>query len=326
MPNRNKREKAVVTGATGFVGANIVRALVKRDFEVHILIRKQSNLWRIQDILSQITPHRVDLLEEKLLQKTMRSIQPEVIFHLANAPLYQGIHSLQKEYINTNIVGTINLLDACDTIPYKCFINTGSSAEYGTKVKPMRENDFCHPLSLYAITKLASTNYASFTGKIENKPVITFRLFSPYGPYDDPKRLITEVIYNALENKPIHLSDPNVVRDYIYIEDVIHAYLLAIKKAEKYNGEIFNIGSGKQTSIDEVVKTIIKVTNSTSKIKWGALKGRLFESKAWQADIEKTKESLHWVPSYSFLKGINETISWFTRNLNFYKGKVREFS
>lgn len=322
----SRKTKIIITGATGFIGSNIARNLVKKNYSLHIFIRKTSNLWRIKDIVSNMMVYEVDLVDRKLLEKTVKKINPQVIFHLANAPIYHGSPSSIIDYVDVNLMGTINLIDACREVDYQCFVNTGSSAEYGAKVKPMKEDDFCQPLSLYAITKLAATNYTSFSGKIEEKPIITFRLFSPFGAYDDPKRLVTEAIYNALENKPIFLSAPHLVRDYIYIDDVIDAYIAAISKAEKYPGEIFNIGSGRQTSIEEVVKAVIKLSDSKSIIKWGTLKPRVFESKVWQADISNIKKCLLWKPIYSFEEGLEETINWFSVNKHIYKGRVRTFN
>jgi len=316
----------LVTGATGFVGSNIVRRLVEeKKFAVHILARKISNFWRIRDLLNEVNLHEVALAESTLLKRTIKTIKPEVIFHLANAPLYQGTQSKKSDYINTNFAGTVNLIDACGEVNYKCFVNTGSSAEYGPKNRPMRETDVCLPLSLYAVSKLAGTTYSHYIGKTTSHPIINFRLFSPFGPYDDPKRLIVEIIANALQNKPIFLSIKEAVRDYIYINDVVDAYLAVIERADKYKGGIFNIGSGRETRVKEVVETVLKLTDSKSKIKWGVFSSRSFESPKWQADITKTKRYLRWWPRYSLEKGLKETINWFRKNISLYEGQVREF-
>jgi len=315
----------LITGATGFVGSNILRYLVKKNYSPHVFIRKTSNLWRIKDLVSKITLYKVDLTENELLNRTVRKIKPQVIFHLANAPLYQGRPALVKSYLDANLLGTINMIASCKDLDYQCFVNTGSSAEYGLKNKPMREDNYCQPLSLYAITKLAATNYASYIGKIDRKPIITFRLFSPFGAFDDPKRLVTETIYNALDNKQIFLSNSNLVRDYLYMEDVVDAYIKAIDKAQKYQGEIFNIGSGRQISIGKTVKAILKLSASKSKIKWGKLEPRHFESYVWEADLSKTKKCLSWKPRYSFEEGLTETINWFRENKQIYRGRVRTF-
>lgn len=317
------RKKVFITGATGFVGANLVRRLVKENFEVHILIRQNSRLWRIKDIIPKLHTHRVDILQKRLLKKQLQKIKPQIIFHLANTPLYGGVHPSVRPYIDVNLVGTINLIEACDDIDYDCFINTGSSAEYGPKMTIMKEDDICQPLSLYALTKLAGTNYASYYGRENKKPLITFRLFSPFGPYDDPKRLVSQVIYNAIAHQQIFLSDPKAVRDYIYIDDVVDAYIKATAKAKNYPGEIFNLGSGQETPIQRVVETIVNLTKSKSNIKWGILKTRPFESKRWQADIRKITKAFNWAPKYSLASGMKETVEWFKKNYKLYENWVK---
>lgn len=319
------KRRIFITGASGFVASHLARKCVELGDEVHLSIRSTSNLWRIKDILSKLKLHEVDISQQEPLKKIIKKVKPEVIFHLANAALYGGVHPTVKPYIDVNLLGTINMIDACADIEYECFVNTGSSAEYGPKEKKMKEQDLCNPQSVYAITKLAGTNYASYIGKTQKKPIITFRLFSPYGAYDDPKRLMSEAIVNSLEGKPIIFSNPRIVRDYIYIDDVINAYLKIIKKAKNLQGEIFNLGSGRETTIKEVVSAILKITGSKSSIKWGILPPRDFESMIWQADISKMKKLIGWKPQNSFLDGLKETIKWYRQNLKFYRDKVRRF-
>lgn len=308
----------LITGATGFVGSNILRYLVKKNYSPHVFIRKTSNLWRIKDLVSKITLYKVDLTENELLNRTVRKIKPQVIFHLANAPLYQGRPALVKSYLDANLLGTINMIASCKDLDYQCFVNTGSSAEYGLKNKPMREDNYCQPLSLYAITKLAATNYASYIGKIDRKPIITFRLFSPFGAFDDPKRLVTETIYNALDNKQIFLSNSNLVRDYLYMEDVVDAYIKAIDKAQKYQGEIFNIGSGRQTNLKQIADEILQLTESYSKIVYRQYAKRSFDTDIWLANAKKTADLLKFKPDYDLRTGLTETIDWFKKHSDRY--------
>src|SRR3990167_3392209 len=153
-------KKILVTGATGFVGANLVRRLVDENYQVYILKRKNSNIWRIKDLISKISTFDIDLLEKQRLFKLVHKIKPRVIFHLANLGLYGGQDSSIEESIKVNLLGTVNLIKSLDTVNYECFINTGSSSEYGTKVSPIKENDLCEPSTNYALSKLAGTIYA----------------------------------------------------------------------------------------------------------------------------------------------------------------------
>jgi nucleoside-diphosphate-sugar epimerase len=118
------KSKVLLTGATGFVGANLVRKLIKEDYEVHILTRKNSNKKRLKEIENRVNEHIVDLTEKEKLQGALDKIKPEIIFHLATRGIYGGVQDSDEELIKTNIVGTKNLIDACESIEYKCFINT----------------------------------------------------------------------------------------------------------------------------------------------------------------------------------------------------------
>lgn len=313
-----RTQKVLVTGASGFVGANLVRRLVRKDYEVHIFTRATSNKWRLTDVLSKLNDHPVDLLEEKKLKGSIKKIKPEIIFHLAAAGIYGGVHLPEKRLIETNFLGTVNLLNACNDIDYKCFVNTGSSSEYGPKSHPMKETDVCEPINMYGITKYATTLYGSFVAKTKDKPVVEFRLFSPFGPYDNHTRLITYAIINALENNDLNLADPKAVRDYIYIEDILDLYMKNIDKAHELKGEVFNVGSGSQTTIYYVVNKIMDLTQSKSSVNWGSVNGRSWDTEKWEANIEKTSKFFDWKPVYNIDEGLKKTISWFRDNLNLY--------
>lgn len=314
-----KTYKILVTGATGFVGSNIVRRLICDGHDIHILTRTLSNKWRLMDCFSDLHNHTVDLLNQEELKGLMTKIEPDVIFHLATSGIYGGIQRPDREVIETNLLGTINLINACNDINYKCFVNTGSSSEYGKKKQPMKETDLCEPINLYGISKCAATLFGQFIARTKDKPVIGLRLFSPFGPFDDKSRLMTYAITNALQNKPLLLGNPNAVRDYIYIEDVLDVYLQSIEKASGLKGEVFNVGSGSQITISYIVNKIIEITDSKSEIKWNSFSGRAHDTEKWEADIEKVSRSFNWRPKYYIDDGIRRTISWFENNLHLYK-------
>ncbi len=297
-----------ITGATGFIGSHLTRFFSTHQYEVHLLSRKTSDYSRIQDVLNTVHIHIATLEEKNVLRTILKKIKPDYIFHLANEGLYGGKDGESKTVINTNFVGTINLLEASADIPYKLFINTGSSSEYGPSDHRMKEIDPVFPQSVYAISKLGSTLFARSFALQNNKPVVTLRIFSPFGPNDEKTRLIPTVITSALANKPIELANPLSVRDFIYVEDVVRAYLSCIQSGQQLSGEVINIGSGKQHTTSEVVEKIISITNSKSKVRWNKVKPRPYESAVWQADISKAKKLLSWKPHNSFEEGFKKTI------------------
>ncbi|NJD76981.1 MAG: NAD-dependent epimerase/dehydratase family protein [Candidatus Methanoperedens sp.] len=312
-------ERLLVTGAAGFVGSNLTRRLIKEGYEVHIITRETSDYWRIKDMLPCLKNHVADLLDEDGLKTVIQQINPDVIFHLANAGVYGGVHLPEKKVVETNFIGTMNLISASNDIDYKCFINTGSSAEYGPKKFPMKETDLCEPINVYGVSKCAATLYGNYIARIKDKPIIGLRLFSPFGPYDDKSRLMTYAITNALWNKPLSLGNPNAVRDYIYTEDVLDIYLQSINIASELKGEVFNLGSGSQATISYIVNKIIEITGSKSEIKWNSFPGRAHDTEKWEADVEKISKCFNWHPKYHIDDGIRQTISWFENNLRLYK-------
>lgn len=314
-----KTYKILVTGATGFVGSNLVRRLSSNGHDIHILTRRSSNKWRLMDCFSDLHNHTIDLLNQEELKGLMTEIEPDVIFHLATSGMYGGVQRPDREVIETNLLGTVNLINACNDIDYKCFVNTGSSSEYGPKKEPMKETDICEPINFYGISKCAATLYGQSIAQTNDKPIIGLRLFSPFGPFDDKSRLITYAITNALQNKPLLLGNPTAVRDYIYIEDVLDVYLQSIEIASGLKGEVFNVGSGSQITVTYIVNKIIEITDSKSEIKGNSFSGRAHDTEKWEANIEKISRSFNWRPKYHIDDGIRQTISWFESNLHLYK-------
>lgn len=310
-----KRPTAFVTGGTGFIGSHLIRKLLEQSYDVHILYRPTSPSPRLKDVLSLTTHHNIDICDKDELQKVLKEIQPDYIFHLANIGIYGGNESADEDVINVNFFGTVNLLKASKNIPYKLFVNTGSSSEYGPKTNSMKELDSCFPESTYGVSKLAATLYAKNFAEKNDKPIVTLRLFSPYGPDDDPRRFITTVISQSLNDKKITLTNSDNVRDFIYINDVIEAYMSCISTKKKLGGKIINIGSGSQHTIKDVLKIITDLTATKSKIATNKSKIK-YESLVWQADITNAAELLNWHPTTSLKEGIEQTIEWIKSVLN----------
>ena len=315
-----KNKRVLITGSTGFIGANLTRKCLDVGAQVYILTRATSDKWRIQDILQDVNEYDIDLLEHEKLKSSVQNIKPEVIFHTAT----YGGYPFQKEegrIIQTNLEGTINLVDACSKIGFDVdvFVNTGSSSEYGIKDNPIKETDLLEPNSVYGASKASATLFCQTKAKIGNLPIITLRLFSPYGYYEDPTRLIPSVVISCLEGRNPQLLSPQSVRDFIFIEDVVETYMKVVEQPKKAGVEIFNIGSGRQYTVKEVVDVVVKLMGNSIKPEWGTMPNPRVEPKMWQADISKAKEILGWQPKYNLTQGLEKTIDWFRENKRLYK-------
>lgn len=312
-----KQKKILVTGGTGFIGANLVRRLVKIGFRPTVLVRKESNLWRLKDIISKVDLMETDILNYERLKKDINTIRPHFIYHLAVYGTNQGIQKDLNKILETNIFGTVNLLNAGYNSGIEYFVNTGSSSEYGIKEKSMKETDLLHPINYYGASK-GNTSLLANVFSINNKlPITTLRLFSPYGYYEDKNRFAYTVMMAGVKDVEIELSDPGFVRDFVFVDDVINAYIYFLN-GKKYYGEIFNIGSGKQSELGGFVQQLEKVLGKKLKIKWSGHKPNQLEPKNWQADISKAKSKLNWVPQFKLEDGILRTYQWFKNNYKLY--------
>jgi len=310
-------KRVLITGATGFIGSNLLRRCIRDGADVSIFIRKDSNLWRIKNVVANVKKLKVDLLDRGAVEKSVNKIKPEIIFHTAVYGALSGQLD-KKRIMAVNFKGAVNLIDACKKFDFELFVNSGSSSEYGLKTRAMCEDDISEPFSPYGVSKARAGLYAQKTARDCKKPIITLRLFSPYGYFEDYNRLIPAVILSCLRGQHIELSSPHSVRDFIFIDDVVDAYLEAIEYSEKTSGGIFNIGSGTQYKIEDVVWKIIKLIGSKVKPEWSSLKNSRIEPSRWQANRDKAEKELHWVPLHTLDKGLAKTISWFKKNIHLY--------
>ncbi len=307
--------KALVTGISGFVGSCLSRRLLQEGHEVHSFTRNSSDLWRLVDIQGEISGHSVDLRDAEGVGRAVEEIRPQLVYHCAAHGGFAGQLDTAAIF-QSNLLGTVNLLKACERTGFDYFVNTGSSSEYGSKSGPMGEEDVLEPLGDYGVSKAAATLFCQSEGRNKQLPIVTLRLFSPFGPWDDPKRLIPYVIKSFLRSETPKLSTPGSVRDYIFIGDILDAYFAVIK--QPFFGEIFNIGSGVQHSLGEVISTIKSVLKNESEPIWGAVGKQRPEPELWVAKIEKAREKFNWKPSTALRPGLEQTTTWMKDNLRRY--------
>jgi nucleoside-diphosphate-sugar epimerase len=318
-------KRVIVTGGTGFVGANLTRRLLENGHEVHLLVRHGYTPWRIDSIQSDVRLHTVNLADSELLTRVVHSIQPEWVFHLAAYGAYSWQTDL-RGMVQTNIIGTINLVEACLKEGFEAFVNTGSSSEYGFKDHPPSEMECLEPNSHYAVTKASATLFCRYTAQGHGVHLPTLRLYSVYGSYEEPARLMPTLILRGLSGELPPLVNPNVARDYVYMEDVNDAYLLAAARPDLEPGAVYNVGTGVKTSISEVVAIARRVMGIALEPKWGSMPDRPWDTSVWVSDNRKAQEELGWRPRYMFEQGFRQTVNWFRDNPlleSFYRERAR---
>lgn len=307
----------VVTGAAGFIGANLAIALVNQGAKVHALVRSTTNLWRLGEIRNDIILHTVDLTDLDLLNEIIGNVKPQVIFHLAAESGHHEDTKGRVDAIQSSVLGTLNLIESISSLESAKLIHIGSSLEYGRNNKALNESDLLQPETFRGAIKAAATLICRQYAISSENPVIILRLFSVYGYFEQPERLISRTILAALDDGEISLTRPGYVHDYVFIDDVVRGCMLALD-AQIPGGEIINIGSGKQTTNEEIVRLIQEISGKEITVKEGDYPERSFDTTNWVADIEKARKLLNWNPRCTLTEGLDNTISWLMENKSLY--------
>lgn len=306
-------KRVLITGASGFVGANLARTLLKSGHEVHLLLREHHLDWRLQDIREHVSVTGADLRDADSIFRAVKQIRPEWVFHLAAYGAYSFQTNVQ-DTLETNVQGTANLVQACLETGFEVFVNTGSSSEYGFKDHAPSEDELPEPNSYYAVSKVSATMFCRYTAESKKVRIPTLRLYSVYGPYEEPKRLMPTLIRCGLDKKFPPLVNPETARDYVYTDDVVRAYILAAQTSGIEVGAIYNVGTGRETKLREVVEIARKVLDIPGEPQWGSMESRIWDTGTWVADNRKIRDELGWCPEYSFEQGFRSTVRWFEEN------------
>ncbi len=303
---KNTSIRVLITGGSGFIGSALAQALIAQGHDVHLLLRPQSNLWRLADVLHRFTPHAADLLDLQSVRRTVTIAQPEMIYHLSTHGGYAHQQERSK-ILATNLLGTANLLTALEGCDYAALVNVGSSSEYGHKSGPMRETDTLAPRNDYAVSKAAATLICQAEA-MRGRPVTTVRVFSAYGPDDDPRRLVPSVMANCLRGETPQITSGHQPRDFVFVDDVVELLQLA-GDCRAAQGHVLHAGTGQSHTVREMVETIVAVSRSPLTPCFGALAMRSDEPTSWVADITETCRLTGWRPRYNLRAGIERTWS-----------------
>lgn len=296
--------RIIVTGGAGFIGSHVVKKL-KQKHNVLVVDKKKN---------SECKTEVVDILNYSKLKIVFKKFKPEIVIHMAAQVELRK--SLKDPFFDaqTNILGTINVLRACEGIKLKKFIYTGTGgARYGTPVKlPVKEFDCVMPESPYGISKMAAEHYVRVLSGLNGFDYLILCFGNVYGPGDDPKmgRVISVFITRMMRKRnPLIFGSGKNTRDYLYVEDV--ADVIAKNLNTKTKHKLFNLASGTQTSVNQIYKIIEKELNSGIKPKYiSAIKG---EVRDILLDISLAKKELKFKPT-PLKKGMNKTIEWFKNN------------
>ena len=308
--------KILITGGAGFIGSHLVRALLKNNNEVVCIDNfdeyYDSSIKR-KNIESFVRNNNFKLIEgdinnEKLIKDAL--IDVDYLFHeAAQAGVRISVDYPEKAH-TVNATGTLNLLKAAMDSNVKKIISASSSSVYGSvEYLPFDENHPTNPVSPYGVSKLMAEHYCRVFSELYGLKTISLRYFTVYGPHMRPDLAINIFTKAALQNEPINIfGDGTKTRDFTYIDDIINANIIAMKKGEGS----YNIGAGNSITINELAEKIIDVNGSESKIIYSnAIKG---DAEHTLASIEKAKEGLGWVPRIKIDDGLKRYSRWMSDN------------
>ena len=301
--------RVLVTGGTGFVGANLVRRLLRDGHAVHLLVRREHAAWRLDDVRGDVELHEVSLGDLPALSGLAARVRPEWIFHLAASGAYSWQQDLDR-MVATNVAGTMNLVRACLPVGFDAFVNTGSSSEYGYKDHAPGEREWVEPNSHYAVTKASATMFCRLTAQRDDVHVPTLRLYSVFGPWEEPNRLVPTLIVRGLEGTLPPLVDPDVARDYVFTDDVCEAYVRVATTPGQERGAVYNVGSGGQTTLREIVEAARRVMGIAAEPVWGSMPNRRWDTSVWVSDPRAIRAALGWQATTGVEEGLRRTVAW----------------
>ena len=296
----------LVTGAGGFVGANLMRHLLTVRNDVIGVARKGS--WRLEGIESSHIIN-LDLENRQALKSILEDLRPRTIFNLAAHGAYPT--QTDSDRIFNVSFGVARALSSWAAENRAVFVQAGSSSEYGTNCKAPRETDVAEPNSAYAVAKLSATTWATFLAKTSGLRGGVARLYSVYGPYEEPSRLVPTLLRLARKGQLPPFSPRQVSRDFIHVDDACRALISIGNHARTTGGfQVFNVGAGVPVNMEDVARIVREVEKLATEPKFGDSL-RDWDLADWYADPRKANEVLGWIPRYGFKEGFERTRDWY---------------
>ncbi|NFS83849.1 SDR family NAD(P)-dependent oxidoreductase [Clostridium botulinum] len=325
------QKKVLVTGADGFIGSHLCEILLENGYDVRAFVYYNSfNSWGWLDSLDKNKKSKIDIFSGDIrdpngVREAMKGI--DEVFHLAALIAIPFSYHSPDSYVDTNIKGTLNVLQASRELNTKRILITSTSEVYGTaKYVPIDENHPFQGQSPYSATKIGADRIAESFYRSFDLPLTIVRPFNTYGPRQSARAVIPTIITQLLcGEKQVKLGSLTPTRDFNYVKDTANGFL-EISKSEKTIGEEINIATSKEISIKNLASEIISQINKDATIICDEerLRPEKSEVNRLLGSNEKVKKLTNWEPKFTFAEGIKETIDWFRvpENLARYKSDI----
>jgi len=324
-----KGKKVLVTGAGGFIGSHLVEHLVKVGADVTCFVRYNSrnDLGLLEILPAQITKNIrlvcADLKDEDAIYRPIKNQQ--IIFHLGALISIPYSYLNPRDFVQTNVLGTLNILMAAlKNKKLEKVIQVSSSEVYGTALKvPIDEKHPLQPQSPYSASKIAADKIALSFYLTYGLPVSIIRPFNTYGPRQSGRAVIPAIMTQLLKNKRVKIGNLKPIRDFMYISDSVAGFL-AVAESSKSIGEEINIGCGQGISIGDLAKKITVISGKKIRLVKEMIRVRPEKSEVFRliCDNSKAKFLLNWQPIVSLDNGLKLTLDWVRSNLSFYKSNI----
>jgi dTDP-glucose 4,6-dehydratase len=322
-------KKILVTGADGFIGSHLTEELVKRGYFVRAFVFYNSfSTWGWieslpSEILSKIEIFSGDIRDPNGVREAMKGI--DIVYHLAALIAIPYSYHSPDMYVDTNIKGTLNVLQAAKDFKTSRIIITSTSEVYGTaQYVPIDENHPYQGQSPYSATKIGADRLAESFYRSFNMPITIVRPFNTYGPRQSARAVIPTIITQLLAGKEeIELGSLTPTRDFNFVKDTVNGFI-EIAKSNNTIGEEINIATQREISIGQLAEELIRQINPNAKIICDEQRLRPEKSEVNRllGSNEKIKRLTSWKPNYTFEQGLAETIEFFRHNLDQYKTDI----
>ena len=301
----------LVLGASGFIGANLFKILLSKREDVYGVCRLEKG-WRLDEVdIKNII--FADVNDSVAIKNLINTITPRTVFDFISYGAYSFEESHEIVY-QTNFLSLTNIVTLLEEKGVSAYIHAGTSSEYGLNSKQPKEDSSLEPNSHYASSKVAASYFLKYVGKTRNFPAINLRLYSVYGPLEDSSRLIPTILNNAKVKKFPPLVNPDISRDFIFINDACEAFILAASKINpELYGESFNIGTGNKTTIRDLALTIKKIYKIKKTPIFSNMSKRSWDLNEWYSDSKKAETVFGWKSKTSLVDGLNLTFNWLSK-------------
>lgn len=304
--------KILLTGTTGFIGSHILPVLA--DHETYSLERYMTTRFA-QGFRRNVRTVFADLRDVHAVRGTIREIKPDVVIHLASISPVAYSYEHPQEVIESSLNATVNLAEAClREIPhFRQFLFASTSETYGNGPVPKTEETPQNPNSPYAVGKLAAEKYLLYMRDAYDFPVTVLRPFNTYGRKRDTHFVVEKIVVQMLSTNQVLLGDPNPVRDLLYVDDHVSAYLTCLMN-ERAIGQVYNFCTGRGVRIQELVQKVGEVTGFKGEVVWSTIPKRPLDIDVLIGSLAKAQRDLDWEPRVTLDEGLARTVEyWRTR-------------